>query len=370
MPGLRICFCLLLLLSAARLHAFSFLTYNVAGNGSTNWSTNAPQVQAIGRQMAYLQPDIITFNEIPSTNTWQMPPFVAAFLPGYFLATNSATDGFIRSVIASRFPIVRQKSWLHSSNLDAFGATNHVFTRDLFEAEIDVPGSTQHLHVFTTHLKAYSDYTNALRRGAEAGGISNFFVTGFLTTNGQRPYVLSGDMNEDAAKPPSTSRQPIEHLANAATGLQLTTPTNPFTGKDFTYSIRATLNERIDYIMPCAALASNVVSSQVFRTDVLSPTPAGLQPLDDKTASDHLPVLMVFRNPYDAPFRLKSITVSNGFAQLSWQSSPQRKYQVEDSSNLVVWTSLATNLMASGTNFSWTGAISAPLQFFRVYRWP
>ncbi|HLZ54589.1 MAG TPA: immunoglobulin domain-containing protein, partial [Verrucomicrobiae bacterium] len=43
--------------------AFSYLTYNVHGNGLTNWSTNMWHVQAIGRQMQYLDPDIITFNE-------------------------------------------------------------------------------------------------------------------------------------------------------------------------------------------------------------------------------------------------------------------------------------------------------------------
>ena len=53
-----------------RLPALTVLTYNVAGNGATNWSTNSLQVQAIGRQVQNLQPDIITFNEIPSSYMW------------------------------------------------------------------------------------------------------------------------------------------------------------------------------------------------------------------------------------------------------------------------------------------------------------
>ena len=366
----RLALCLLIFVSAVRLPAFSLLTYNVAGNGTTNWSTNAPQVQAIGRQVAFLQPDIITFNEIPRTNTWQMANFVAAFLPGYFLATNSGSDGFIRSVIASRHPIVREKSWLSSADLAPYGFTNADFTRDLFEAEINVPGWTQHLHVFVTHLKAYADASSSARRAAEASAISNFFVTGFLTTNASHPYVLSGDMNEDVAKPPSNSGHPIARLVNAATGLQLTTPTNPVTGKEFSYSIRGTVNERIDYILPGAFLASNIASSQVFRTDLLAPVPPGLQVLDDRTASDHLPVLMVFKNPYDTPFRLTSLVFSNHIARLNWPSVPQRVYRVEGSSNLIAWTPLATNLRASMTNFWWTGTVSAPRQFFRVERSP
>jgi hypothetical protein len=99
--------------------AFSYLTYNAHGNGLTNWSTNMWHVQAIGRQMQYLDPDIITFNEIPVTNncTAQMADFVTAFRPGYYLVTNSMDDGFIRSVILSRFPIISSTSWLHGSDL-------------------------------------------------------------------------------------------------------------------------------------------------------------------------------------------------------------------------------------------------------------
>ena len=357
----------ILLAGTARLHALSLLTYNVAGNGATDWSTNSAQVQAIGRQVAFLRPDVITFQEIPYVYTYQMPNFVATYLPGYFLATNSATDGAIRSTIVSRYPIVRSKSWLHGSSLAPFGYTNGAgFTRDLFEAEIDVPGSTQHLHAFTVHLKAFSDADSAARRAAEASAVSNFFVNGFLTTNGQRPYVLSGDMNEDVARPPSSSGNPIGRLVNAATGLQLTTPTNLFTGKEFTYSIRGTLNSRIDYILPGTALASNIVSTQVFRTDVLTPTPPDLQSLDDRTGSDHLPVLVVFHNPYDAPFRITSRAFSNHVAQLSWESAPGRQYSVEVSSNFLAWLPFATNLTASTTNISWTGSVFAPAQFFRV----
>ena len=181
--------------------AFSLLQYNTHGNDVADWSTNSQQVQAIGRQLLYLKPDIATLNEIPYTNTYQMANWVRAFLPGYYLATNSATDGYIRSAIASRFPIIRSKSWLHSSNLDPYGYTNSNFTRDLFEAVIAVPGFPQPLHVFAVHLKAGQDATSTAKRAAEASAISNFFVTAYLTTNSLQPYVVSGDMNEDIVRP-------------------------------------------------------------------------------------------------------------------------------------------------------------------------
>jgi endonuclease/exonuclease/phosphatase family metal-dependent hydrolase len=126
--------------------ALTLLTYNVKGNGVTDWSVDTPQVQAIGRQLAFLKPDIITLNEIPFRETHRMADFVAVYLPSYALATNSGTDGFIRSVILSRFPIRRSQKWLDGESLAAFGFKGQ-FTRDLFEAEIDVPDFQQPLQI-------------------------------------------------------------------------------------------------------------------------------------------------------------------------------------------------------------------------------
>jgi endonuclease/exonuclease/phosphatase family metal-dependent hydrolase len=156
--------------------AFSYLTYNANGNGLTNWSTNMQHVLAIGRQVQYLNPDIITFQEIPVTNncTAQMADFVTAFRPGYYLVTNSMDDGFIHSAILSRYPIISSTSWLHGSDLTPYGYTGSGFTRDLFEAQISVPGFPQPLHVFTAHLKSSTDADSSAKRAAEAGAVSNF----------------------------------------------------------------------------------------------------------------------------------------------------------------------------------------------------
>lgn len=351
-------------------HGFSVLTYNTKGFGTTDWSTNAPQVQAIGRQLMYLQPDVVTFQEIPYTNRYQMVNWVVAFLPGYSLATNSATDGLLSSVILSRFPITRSKSWLHSANLDPYGYTTNDFTRDLFEAQIAVPGFAQPLHVFTTHLKAgTSSSQDAVKRAAEASVISNYFVTGFLTTNSARPYLLTGDLNEDLAHPATGSQQPIQRLTNG-TGLWLTTPVNPLSGGEQTYSIQGTLNRRYDYILPNQLLLSNMLSSQVFRTDLLASPPPPLLASDDETASDHLPVLMTFGNPYDKPFRLLGLTRSNLTVTMTWQSVLGQPYRVESSSNLTHWTVLATNLVATNSTFTYRTNLPDALSYFRVYRVP
>ena len=354
--------------------AFSYLTYNAHGNGLTNWSTNMWHVQAIGRQMQYLNPDIITFNEIPVTNncTAQMADFVTAFRPGYYLVTNSTDDGFIRSVILSRYPILSSTSWLHGSDLTPYGYTNSGFTRDLFEAQISVPSFSQPLHVFTVHLKSAQDADSSAKRAAEAGAVSNFFATVYLATNGLQPYVLSGDMNEDILRPPVSNPQSIQRLIGAPTGLQLATPLNALTGSERTWSIQDAggLTVRYDYILPCALLFSNIVSSQVFRTDLLYPVPPNLYSNDNIIASDHLPVFMVFGNPFNTPFRLLYLGRTNQIVSLQWESASNRSYNVEVSSNLTAWTPLATTLVATGANFTFTTNVPGNAKFFRVYRVP
>jgi subtilisin-like proprotein convertase family protein/endonuclease/exonuclease/phosphatase family metal-dependent hydrolase len=273
----------------------SLLQYNVKGNGAPDWSTNSPQVQAIGRELTYLNPDIITFNEIPENMKDEMTNWANGFLQGYTVVVSPGTDGFIHSAIASRFPITRTSSWLDGADLNPYGYTNSNFTRDLFEAQINVPGFPQPLHVFTTHLKSTAGATDggpALKRAAEAAAITNFFATNLFVLYPNDPYTLSGDMNEG-----DTNALAIQQLINSSSGLHLTNPTNPFSGSGNTFSSTIP-NERIDYIMPCDLLFSNISMSQVFRSDLLTPLPSTLNINDSQTASDHLPVQMSFNNPY------------------------------------------------------------------------
>jgi len=363
--------------------AISVLNYNTHGNHVADWTTNSAQVQAIGRQVMYLDPDIITFQEIPMTNSgWmQMTNFVTAFRPGYSLAINSGNDGFIRSAILSRYPITRSQSWLDSTDLKPFGYTNTSspladnFTRDLFEAEIAVPDFQQPLHVFTAHLKAgTSSSDDAEKRAAEASAVSNFFVNIFLPTNGHRPYLLTGDLNEDIAQPAPGSQQPIQRLANNATGLRLTSPRNPISNSHRTHSIQDTngnvLANRYDYILPGGLLYSNFAGGLVFRTDLLANPPSPLLTNDNITASDHLPVMMYFANPYGGPFQLLSLEASGGAVTLRWESISNRVYGVEASTNLNAWSTLASNLTASGTNTAFSTNSIPSQRFFRVFRLP
>ena len=358
----------------AAVAGFSLMNYNTHGNFISDWTTNSLQIQAIGRQVQYLNPDIITFQEIPMTNSgWShMGEFTAVYRPGYYLATNSGTDGFIRSAILSRYPITRSTSWLDGADLNPYGYTNADFTRDLFEAVIAVPGFPQPVHVFTVHLKSGQATAESNRRGAESLAISNFFSQIFLSTNSLHTYLLTGDMNEDLNRPPTpTNPHSIDTLTSPPTGLKLTTPTNLYTGSDMTFSIQAaSTTKRYDYILPCGLLFSNIASSQIFRSDLLPSPPPPLLATDSETASDHMPVRMSFNNPYDKPFKLLSVTRTNLAVTLKWESVPGQPYRVESSTNLSEWSTLANNLVATGANYTFATNLNDVARYFRIYRLP
>ena len=86
----------------------------------------------------------------------------------------------------------------------------------------------------------------------------------YLSTNSARPYVLTGDLNEDIAIPMNQNLQPIQRLLAASVGLQLTPPLNPFTLSPFTHSIQGNMNKRIDYILPDSLLGATWSRARCF----------------------------------------------------------------------------------------------------------
>lgn len=396
---------------AAGENGFAIFSVGATGNPSPNflWQFNGTNLP--GQTAATLALNNLTTNQsgnysvIVTNASGGTNSFAATLLvtPVSFAATNGAIrllqynvegngatdwtfgDTFIQSVIASRFPILNSASHLHTANLNPFGYTNSSsqnadnFTRDLFEAQVAVPNWPLPLHVFVAHLKSTTSppfQDSADKRAAEASAVSNYFATVFLAgTNAAHPYVLDGDMNEDAFFPESNhyaSGHPIQRLTAPPTGLQMTVPVNFFTHTDLTESIQGTLDTRFDYILPCGMLFSNIAAGEVFRTDLLTNFPSNLFSNDDKIASDHLPVLMVFKNPFNTPFKLLSITRTNQNLALAWESQNNRTFNIEASSNLSAWTSWATNLQ-SATNAPFVFTTNSPadgLKFFRVYRVP
>jgi hypothetical protein len=108
---------------------------------------------------------------------------------------------------------------------------------------------------------------------------------------------------------------------------------------------------------------------EVFRSDVVSPLPAGLNSDDSLQASDHLPVKVVFNLPYRKPFRIRSVAPTNSLVRLVWDSDVGGTYNVESSTNLAVtnWTLVVSGFVATN-EVSTLDVLSATMgrKFFRV----
>jgi endonuclease/exonuclease/phosphatase family metal-dependent hydrolase len=354
----------LLLFAGLPAGAFSLLTWNLSGNGAADWSTNAPQVQAIGRLLRHLDPDVAAFQEVPFALRAQMPGVVRAFLPGHFYVQNSGTDGVLMSGLASRFPVRRSQKWLDGAALG--GGVR--FTRDVFEAELAVPHFPAPVHVFTTHLKSGQTGANVTNRFLEALAVSNLLVNTFLPAHPGRAYALVGDFNEDHASPPNARLRAVTALTNG-TGLRLTTPRNPASGREWTLSIRDRLDRRYDYVLPGGPLAALVATGIVFRSDTLAVRPPGLERADSAAASDHLPVMLWFRHAEEPPFALTSAGVVDGVLSLAWEATPGRRYRVLAGDAPAAWQALP-ELLATGPRLTWRTNLTAPAAFFQIERRP
>jgi hypothetical protein len=88
---------------------------------------------------------------------------------------------------------------------------------------------------------------------------------------------------------------------------------------------------------------------------------------------DHISLMPQVATPLPAP-RILSLTVSNQTAAFKWSTIMNNTYDIQVSANLASWSSFKTNLFATGTNLTYTGALTgAPgvPQFFRIasYSW-
>lgn len=342
---------LLGLLSGNALAELRVLTWNLGGNGLTNWSVDMPQVQAVGRILRHLQPDVVALQELPNENRGyaNLEAFTQTYLPGFTNFYSAGTDGILRSGILSRHPVRRFQSHLDGVPLIDFGSSGR-FTRDLFEAEVEVPGFPTPVHVFTAHLKAGSDANSIAVRAAEASAISNHLVRVLPALFPGRPFILMGDFNEDVSRPRDVARNPIPRLTNAATTLVMLNATNPVTQRPETWSSRFSLNARLDYILASGGLAATASSATVFRADRVNPLPEGMLRDASATASDHLPVMAIFGPVTPILFRITEVSESAGIVSLTWEADSGIGYRVEKSTDLRNWiqatATRATNRMA------------------------
>ena len=83
----------------------------------------------------------------------------------------------------------------------------------------------------------------------------------------------------------------------------------------------------------------------------------------------NLTLLQVFQtggNPYDPTTWLtSSLTQTPQGMELTWNTQPGLTYQVQQSTNLTVWSNVGTPIYAAGTN-SFVPVGSQPAGFYRV----
>lgn len=345
------------------------MTWNLHGNGAADWGTNVAQVQAIGRILQHLQPDVVAFQEVPWEFRTRMPSIVRSYLPGYSVVVSPGTDFFLTTAIASRHTIQSFQSHLDNADLNPFGFHGR-FTRDLFEAQIRVPNWPDPLHVFATHLRAGSTGTDPAQRAAEASAVSNHLARSFLPMWGGRPWLVCGDLNQDVhpANAPSPNLRPVERLVNPALGTRLLSPTNSVAAfRDSTWSAIAGLSRRFDYVIPGSLLGSHVLGGSTFYSVSVGNTVPGITRSTSAEASDHLPVLVRFADPDRLPLVARISRSGSDRIQLDWDPVPQPfRYRVERSRDLGLWEVLEPSLL--------TNRFFQPVEglgvWFRVYRSP
>ena len=68
----------------------------------------------------------------------------------------------------------------------------------------------------------------------------------------------------------------------------------------------------------------------------------------------------------EGSFQVQSLSVTSQQVLLQWQASAGQQFQVESSTDLQTWITNATITPPAAGLYTWTGAVSGPLSFFRL----
>ncbi len=362
---------------------WSVMTWNI--RGISGWSEQSESAKAIGRHLAFLKPDIIAFNEIPDSAWNRFGDFIQQYLPDHETVVSSGSDGFIRNGVSSRFPIVASASRLDGVSLTSFGSPSR-FTRDLFETKIALPDKPEPLTLFVTHLKAGSTAADLTRRAAEASAVSNYLAQVFLPGNRGSDYLLVGDFNEDIFDPPNNTGRPVQRLIGRGTEMFISQPINPISRSTDTWPTGngggGGGGSRLDYVLSSMSLQNDLLSVQVFQSESLPWTiwngvtekpEIELTAQDSRQASDHYPVIAVYKNRnwnsqalQSAPVRV--VLQPEPTLKTSHAAHPGFYYRHETSDNLDEWRSVSgESQIAAETSIYWNFPMDL-LENKRFYR--
>ncbi|MEM7621693.1 MAG: endonuclease/exonuclease/phosphatase family protein [Planctomycetota bacterium] len=350
------------------------MTYNIGDGLFTTQPDKQANVQskwnAFVRIVASLKPDVLILQEVGASNGadtvnntglvidlfrnggfdpflgLQVTSFLTAFDPDYDLPyrhiIGSATDGFNRNVILSKYSIVdingdgiaSADDFSNRADLWAPGGGGEV--RGFSWAEIDLPDETYagDLVVGNSHLKAFGDCSSYNRRLNAASNISYFieyywngagtgvtdprnaisFPSGGAVLPPNTPVIWGGDWNNNpsfnGASGCFTAFNPVDFLVQGdpfgtgngpdrdGTDAMRDFATEPFTGTDATQS-----SSKLDYIgwQDSIATARNqfVFNSSLAPENLLPPIVLDYPRPRSVTGatSDHRPVIVDFILP-------------------------------------------------------------------------
>ncbi len=66
------------------------------------------------------------------------------------------------------------------------------------------------------------------------------------------------------------------------------------------------------------------------------------------------------------PLTIQPLQIQNQVVTMQWQSAPGQLFQVQSSPNLQGWQINASNITSATTSYTWSGAATGPVQFFRL----
>ena len=369
------------------------LTYNIHRDVGGNNSNTGSQPQ-LAKVVNYLKPDIWTINELGGNDATfsattahnalvsfihdQLTIFGANAQENtnYFIYISTIDDSYTTVAIVSRYPFASTHTYSDAGN--GFSAL-----RGLALASVQVPGPTR-LDIFTAHLKALSTTNDAEKRQTETDVDRNNIMS-WIGVNGADAIAVTGDWNEtedagettnwsnhsigDILPNPNEPYQPITTMRSAG----LTDPSPASIAGNHDTIDSTTPDARFDYAM-YAKLA--FLNGEVF--DTKQYTAAQLAALnaangtnfvasDSANASDHLPVLALFRVGF-APIITKTAREGGNLAVTYIKVvAANVTYTVESSTNLSSWTTAqpSNQIIAEGNGTQTIKAsVPAPTRLF------
>ena len=242
--------------------SFRVATYNM--KGFDQWDTS--QIEPLAKIFWTVQPDVVCLQECPE-NGLTFTNFQNIYLPCYTSIVShigwSIHNGFL-----SFFPIETSYSYGWD-----------VMTRDLYSATINVPGDPS-ITFLCAHFKCCDGDSEGEKRNQEAQFVAEHCSN--LYANGEM-FLFAGDLNDDPDYPrPPSQVHTILLVSNPAAHLVQIQATDDTGNSDTHIYYR-----RYDYLYPVDSLASNFISSKVFRTDTMNNRPAWLASDESEKASDH-----------------------------------------------------------------------------------